>query len=1042
MFNVVMKLLSCVLYVARVVMEENLCGHPRNGFAFDPGSSAAAATVDNDTLSSATAASTTTTISILWVCRHVWFWAIQVTVAIISLLETLLVTYLSYKGNLLQQIVTPEFILELVTTVPFIITLFYPPIKDLFVPVFLNCWLAQMALSNMLNDLNRVRQKSHSALAQQLFILLATFLCLIFTSVCGFQHLQRGSSKTKVSLFNSLWFVIVTYSTVGYGDMYPDIWPSKLFIMLLICTSFIVLPKQIDALAHTWMERQKMGGSYSSHRAYNEKHVVVVSTILQSDVIMDFLNEFYAHPKVQDYFVVLLSPSEMDDTLKLILQVPIWAARVIYIRGSALKDSDLSRCRLQDAYACFFIVSRNQDKMASDQHTILRSWAVRDFAPQVTQYLQIFKPENKLHVYFAECLVCEDEFKYSLLANNCLFPGISTFMTLLLHTSDGLEGQHCEQEWMRVYGKYSGNEMYHVLARTSIFFGEYVGKSFTFASFNAHRKYGVCLVGVVSEGKSEHMFLNPGSGYLLKESDVCLYLSLSKEENAYITRSDKEQRMIDSSKKSTSFQERDILDPEKGVESGPALRQHQQTTSNALDLSDYPDDYTLGIPPVSPYIGVTPHICHLLRRKRALCCLVINETCEHIDKTQASDYDWKNKCTIVIADVVSTALFNFVMRMRGRNVNHRLLQPIIIVVEKDRPDASFLDSISYFPEVYWMIGSIDCLDDLLVAGITQSHNIVVVNKELSNAIEEDTLADCNTLVAVQTIYRLFPTLNIVMELSQASNMRFMRFRPKDSTQMKFSKIEKRERENGSHLYFMFRLPFAAGCVFSASMLDTILYQAFAKENVIQFVRMILGIDEHPMSGHLSSIKITSEEIWVGTYGRLYQKLCSTTREIPIGIYRTQENMTTLGILETITNYDVVDYKTCRETENMVRCRMESLGLACRRMAEQMRGDVPLNDLIQQHHHPEQQQPQEQPQQQCDNHESAIVRDINQKPLENVWGKKEALSYVIINPSNDLELQLDDIIAPLFKPGEHPQERNLHKKGPSIRKGPFIKNGPP
>ena len=33
--------------------------------------------------------------------------------------------------------------------------------------------------------------------------------------------------------------------------------------------------------------------------------------------------------------------------------------------------------------------------------------------------------------------IVEDEFKYALLANNCLCPGLSTFMTLLLHTSRG-----------------------------------------------------------------------------------------------------------------------------------------------------------------------------------------------------------------------------------------------------------------------------------------------------------------------------------------------------------------------------------------------------------------------------------------------------------------------------------------------------------------------------------------------------------------------------------------------------------------------------
>lgn len=89
---------------------------------------------------------------------------------------------------------------------------------------------------------------------------------------------------------------------------------------------------QFEQLAFTWMERQKLGGSYSSHRAQSEKHVVVCSTSLHADTIMDFLNEFYAHPMLQDFYVVLLSPMELDTTMRMILQVPIWAQRVIYIQ--------------------------------------------------------------------------------------------------------------------------------------------------------------------------------------------------------------------------------------------------------------------------------------------------------------------------------------------------------------------------------------------------------------------------------------------------------------------------------------------------------------------------------------------------------------------------------------------------------------------------------------------------------------------------------------------------------------------------------------
>jgi len=68
-------------------------------------------------------------------------------------------------------------------------------------------------------------------------------------SVCGIQHLQRGGVQ-KFSLFDSLWFVIVTFSTVGYGDVCPDIWPSKLFMMLLIGAAIIVLPSQVSLTSH------------------------------------------------------------------------------------------------------------------------------------------------------------------------------------------------------------------------------------------------------------------------------------------------------------------------------------------------------------------------------------------------------------------------------------------------------------------------------------------------------------------------------------------------------------------------------------------------------------------------------------------------------------------------------------------------------------------------------------------------------------------------------------------------------------------------
>ncbi|XP_043866354.1 potassium channel subfamily T member 1 isoform X13 [Drosophila mojavensis] len=1151
-----LKLLSCVLYIIRVILDKNPTFITCYGCE-----------VANKTEFIISAKLTEEEFqenpiinwdAILWVNRPTVLWVLQLLLAMVSLTQSLVLTYLGYKGNIWQQILSFHFILELVTTIPFALTIVHPPLRNLFIPIFLNCWLAKRSLENMFNDLHRAMQKSQSALSQQLTILSATLLCLVFTSVCGIQHFQRAGHR-HLNLFQSTYYVVVTFSTVGYGDFVPDIWPSQLYMVIMICVALIVLPTQFEQLAFTWMERQKLGGSYSSHRAQSEKHVVVCSTTLHADTIMDFLNEFYAHPLLQDFYVVLLSPMELDTTMRMILQVPIWAQRVIYIQGSCLKDGDLARARMNEAEACFILAARNYaDKTAADEHTILRSWAVKDFAPNVPQYVQIFRPEHKLHVKFAEHVVCEDEFKYALLANNCTCPGASTLVTLLLHTSRGQEGQQSPEEWHRLYGKCSGNEIYHIVLGDSRFFGEYEGKSFTYASFHSHRKYGVALVGVrpaeLPEFYEDTILLNPGPRHIMKKDDTCYYMSITKEENSafvvnqnqttdtttaaggagssgasatthhahaatanttttsttkqsttttttrtipttisttltsstllsasasttttatataialnqstiaavpsvcvrvphsptydsgagtplierqhlqplypypppspspspqpypqmqqltcdsdYTTLfvpsdtptaviiSDSRQNLKDTTVSTThlptaaaatttttitttslvlgggsgaagssgtggqnqasssssggglgvglnmgtslsitpaaltttgnhldvpfannpNLLSPDVLNQRRGSRRPSILPVPDMFTSSSFSIAgnddgeegDESDDeiddempwrspsekiaIVKGFPPVSPFIGVSPTLCYLLKEKKPLCCLQLAQVCEHCSYRNAKEYQWQNKTIILAADYASNGIYNFIIPLRAHFRSKTSLNPIILLLER-RPDVAFLDALSYFPLVYWMLGSIDCLDDLLRAGITLAESVVVVNKELSNSAEEDSLSDCNTIVAVQNMFKFFPSIKSITELSQSSNMRFMQFRAHDKYALHLSKMEKREKERGSHISYMFRLPFAAGAVFSASMLDTLLYQAFVKDYVITFVRLLLGIDQAPGSGFLTSMRITKDDMWIRTYGRLYQKLCSTTCEIPIGIYRTQD----------------------------------------------------------------------------------------------------------------------------------------------------------
>lgn len=48
---------------------------------------------------------------------------------------------------------------------------------------------------------------------------------------------------------------------------------------------------------------------------------------------------------LQDYYVVILCPTEIDIQVRRILQIPLWSQRVIYLQGSTLKDQDLMRAK-------------------------------------------------------------------------------------------------------------------------------------------------------------------------------------------------------------------------------------------------------------------------------------------------------------------------------------------------------------------------------------------------------------------------------------------------------------------------------------------------------------------------------------------------------------------------------------------------------------------------------------------------------------------------------------------------------------------------
>uniref|UniRef100_A0A0K0FKT9 Potassium channel subfamily T member 1 (inferred by orthology to a human protein) n=1 Tax=Strongyloides venezuelensis TaxID=75913 RepID=A0A0K0FKT9_STRVS len=1018
-FNFLIKTLSCILYCVRVLNDEG------------------------NSLDSENGSNSSEYHNLFWVDRSHSLWIIQTIVAIFSIINTIIHFIITYKGSVVKLLLNIHFLLEIVTSFPLVVSVFFKAGREIYVPIFLNCWLANGILNAILNDINRVSNVKHSAVSRQYVILLSTLICLVFTGTCAIEHLQRAG-KNKLDLFTSFYFIIVTFSTVGYGDVIVDTKFTRLIVVSLIVAAIIIIPSKVETLAQTYLEHKRTGVDCTQGFSQGDKHVVVTITHFEADFLQNFLTEFYAHREHQGFIVVLLSPSELDDKTKLLLKIPLWSQRVVYICGSALKDEDLERAKMSTAVACFILSARHiNNKVTTDEHTILRSWAVKDFANHVPQYVHIFRPETKLHIEYAEVIICEDEFKYSLLGNNAIVPGLSTFITLLFHTSRGEEGQKSPEPWHKIFGFHSGNEIYDIRVGDSRFFGDYIGKSFVYASFYAHKSFGVCLIAV--ESSNGEIKLNPGNKHILEVDDRVFYIALTNEESLsnfkkdinkqkkninktlYIAqlqkpidqgeieiqshtdqqKTKKAKSLFQKAKSITAFKSNSPQSMKNSPSTIPNIGQvtgYDESSSDEDDdetiLHDNADDYFSNeiiktYPPVAVYIGTSPVVCHMLKKQRPICCLQIAEPCQHCNFKTAIEYNFPSQAIIVAVDKTSSGLYNLIIPLRAYYRPVEELHPIILLLElkeTQTPNPAFLDAISWFPMIYWMHGKISNLENLLKAGVCNANSIIVIKEGYTDV--EEHLADCSTIITVQKIHRMFPTLRVITELTHASNMRFMQFDAYNFYALQQSKFEKREKKRGSQMPFMFRLPFAQGNVFSANMLDRLLYQALVKNYLIKFTRLLLGIEQTSGSGYLTSFRIVREDLWIKNYGRLFQKLCSSCSDIPIGIYRTNKmNSKTISAeLEKI-KHEEYGSKSDTNLNNFYRDNLSRV------VKEGMQ------------------------------HLGIICDDYQCK-----YEEKEELSYVIINPSHDMEIEEGDIIYIIRAPvKESATSKKINPKRGLIRK---------
>lgn len=206
------------------------------------------------------------------------------------------------------------------------------------------------------------------------------------------------------NFMNSAYFIIVTLSTVGYGDFSPATVQGRMYALFIIIIGIIVFSSIIGELVEQANRDRGSGYFIKNSRT---RHVIVTGNPNLNDLVL-FMTEFYSDPRqgnVSAKVIVLVEDPAWSDTewFQYIARNQFLQTRLHFFMGSARNSNDLARVRLDTADSVFILTSPStgEDPSLQDTRTIMQILAIRNARSDIPIYAQTLLEESNLQTQVA-----------------------------------------------------------------------------------------------------------------------------------------------------------------------------------------------------------------------------------------------------------------------------------------------------------------------------------------------------------------------------------------------------------------------------------------------------------------------------------------------------------------------------------------------------------------------------------------------------------------------------------------------------------------
>ncbi len=289
-------------------------------------------------------------------------------------------------------------------------------------------------------------------------------------------------SVEGVPFLESLYFVIATITTVGYGDIVPTTEAGKLFTILLITFGTVAF-LSIIPLAFSYMIQKDVRAALGFEKIPKLKDHIIICRYneLAEQALVDIVAKGIPYILIDD------DESRIEEIREL---------RMPYVHGDASEDRVLKNAMIDDA-ASIILASRN------DSENTFVAIAARQLNPKILIVSRVDSSET-VPIYKnvdVDVVIDPQEITLKTLVKNALAPYATDLFDEISLFNDVNMGQFQVSKDSKIAGK-------------------------SLKDSSLRTETGASVVAIL---KGDEMHPNPSSETIIHENDVLLFLGTSKE---------------------------------------------------------------------------------------------------------------------------------------------------------------------------------------------------------------------------------------------------------------------------------------------------------------------------------------------------------------------------------------------------------------------------------------------------------------------------------------------------------------------------------